>query len=58
MPYNSRGDVVRLLTERFDSKFNIKLGGFRFQIHSSYVSNHTEQLWYNETVSLRMTIYI
>ena len=31
MPYNSRADVVRLLAERYDTKSNIKLDGFRFK---------------------------
>ena len=29
MPYNSRGDGIRLLAERYDTKSNVKLGGFR-----------------------------
>ena len=52
MPYNSRADVVRLLAERYDAKFNVKLGGFRSQLQASYVSSHTEKLGYKETVSL------
>ena len=36
----------------------VKLGGFRFQFQASYVSSQTEELWYNETVCLWMTIYI
>ena len=55
MPYNSRADVVRLLAERYDTKSNIKLGGFRSQIQASYVSSHTEELWFYETVCLWMT---
>ena len=47
--------MVRLLIEHSDSKSNVKLGGFRSQLQASYVSNHTEELWYNETVCL---IYI
>ena len=50
--YNSLPKVVRLLPERSDTKSNIKLGGFRSQLQASYVSSHTEELWYNETVSL------
>ena len=42
--YNSLADVVRLLTERSDTKSNEKLGGFRFQLQASYVSSHTEEL--------------
>ena len=29
---------------------NVKLGGFRSQLQASYMSSHTEELWYNETV--------
>ena len=28
MPYDSRADVVCLLAERYDTKSNVKLGGF------------------------------
>ena len=52
MPYNSRTGVVRLLAERYDTKSNVKLGEFRSQLQASYVSIHTEELWYNETVCL------
>ena len=58
MPYNSRADVVRLLAERYETKSNIKLVGFRSQLLASYMFSHTEELWYNETVRLWMTIYI
>ena len=58
MPYNSKADVVRLLTERCESKSNVKLGGFRSQLQASNVSSYTEELWYNETVCLWMTVYI
>ena len=46
------------LAERFDTKSNVKLGGFQSQLEASYVSSHTEELWYDETVCLCMTIYI
>ena len=58
MPNNSRSDVVRLLAERYDTKSNVKLGGFLSQVQLSYASSHTEELWYNETVRLWMTKYI
>ena len=58
MPYNSRADVVRLLAQRYDTKSNEKSGGFRSQLQPSYVSSHVEELWYNETVCLWMTLYI
>ena len=32
MPYNSRADVVCLLAERYDTKSNVKLGGFRSRL--------------------------
>ena len=58
MPYNSWADVVRLLAEQYDTKSNVKLGWFQSQLQASYVSNHTEELWDNETVCLWITIYI
>ena len=58
MPYNSRADVVRLLAERHDTKSYEKLGGFRSLLQAFYGSSHTEELWYNETVCVGMTIYI
>ena len=50
--------MVRLLAERYDTKSNVMLGGFRAQLQASYMSNHTQELGYNETVYLWMTIYI
>ena len=50
--------MVRLLAERSDTKPNVKLGGFWSQLQASYVSSHTEELWYTEAVCLWMTIYI
>ena len=44
MSYNSRADVVRLLAEPYDSKSNVKLGGFRSQVQTTYLSSHTEEL--------------
>ena len=58
IPYNSLTDVERLLAEPSDTKSSVKLGGFRSQFQASYVSSHTEELWYNETACLWMTIYI
>ena len=57
MPYNSLADVVLLLAERYDTKSNIKLGGFRSQLQASYESSHTEELWYNETVCLCLQLF-
>ena len=50
--------MVRLLTEGYDTKSNVKLGGFRSQFQVSYVSSHTEELRYNETVCPYIYIYI
>ena len=50
--------MVRFLAEGYDTKSNVKLVGFRYLLQASYVSNHSEELWYNETVCLWMTIYI
>ena len=58
IPYKSFANEVRLLAERSDSKDNVKLGGFRSQLQASNLSSHTEELWYNETDCLWMTIYI
>ena len=57
MPYNSQADMICLLAERYDSKSNVKLDRFRSPLQASYVSSCTEELWYNETVFLWMTIY-
>ena len=48
----------RLLAERSDIKSDVNLGGFLSQLQASYISSNTEELWYNETVCLGMTIYI
>ena len=50
--------MVCLLAERYVTKSNIELGGFQSQLQVSYMSSHTEELSYNETVCLWMTIYI
>ena len=50
--------MIRLLAERYDTESNVKLVGFQYQLEASYVSSHTEELWYNETVCLWMTIYM
>ena len=49
---------IHLLAEWYDTKSSIKLGGFWSQLQASYVSSNTEELWYNKTVCLWMTIYI
>ena len=58
IPYNCLANVVCLLAKRSDTKSNLKLGGFWSQLQASYVSSHTEKLWYNESVYLWMTIHI
>ena len=50
--------MVRLLAERSDTKFNVKLGGFQSQLQASYMSSHTEDLSYNEILCLWMDDYI
>ena len=45
MPYISWADVVRLSAEQYDTKSNVKLGGFRSQLQASYAYSHTEELW-------------
>ena len=57
MPYNYQADVCQLIAKRYDTKSNVKSGRFQSQLGASYVSSHTEELWYNETVCLWMTIY-
>ena len=58
IPYNSLAIMVHLLAEQSDTKSNVKLGEFQSRLQLSNVSSHTEELWYNETVCLWMTIYI
>ena len=58
MLYNSRAGGTRLLAERYTTKSNVKLYGFRSQLQASHVSSHTEKLWYNETVCLGINIYM
>ena len=50
MPYNSLAQVCQLKAERNNSKFKVKSGGFESQIEVSYMSSHTDDLWYNKTV--------
>ena len=50
--------MIHLLAEQYDTKSNVKLGGFRPQLQAFYVSSHIEELWYNETVCQWMTTYI
>ena len=52
LSYNSRADKGRLMAEQYDTKSNVNLGKFPSQLEVSYVSSHTEELWYSETVCL------
>ena len=38
------------MAERYDTKSNVNLGGFRSHFEASSVSILTDELWYNETV--------
>ena len=62
MPYNSRADVVRLLAERYDTKSNVKLGGFPSQLQASYVSRvviqRNNRLWMTIYIYIYIYIYI
>ena len=40
------------MVERYHTKSNVKLGGFQSQLEESWVSSHTDESWYNETISL------
>ena len=42
--------MYRLMTEWYDTKSNVKLGGFQSQLEASSMSSHTEEFWYNKTV--------
>ena len=44
MTYNSQDDLGRLLAERYDTKSNVKLCGFRSKLETSYISSHIEEL--------------
>ena len=37
-----------MMAEWYDTKSNVKLGGFRSQLEAFYLSSCTEELWYNE----------
>ena len=45
------------VTAKVSGKILTKLGRFQAQFEASYLSSHTEEMWYNETVCLWMTIY-
>ena len=49
---------VAEMAERLNTMSSVKLARFRSQFEVSYMFNNTEELWYNETFSLWMTIYI
>ena len=52
------GTYVTEMAEQLDTMSSVKLGRFRSQLEESCVSSQTEELWYNETVGLIMTVYI
>ena len=59
MSYNFPADVVHLLAVWYDTKSKVKYGGFRSQLQASYVSSHTEDLWYKRnSLSVYDNIYI
>ena len=45
------------MAEQLDTKSNVKVDRFRSQLQASYVSCHTEELWYN-SLSVNENIYI
>ena len=60
---NAYGLILELTLSRWLGQgvchqLDVKLGGFLSLLGASHVSSYTEELWYNETVSLWMTIYI
>ena len=50
--------MVRLMAERYDTKSIVKLDRFRSQLQAFYMYSHTEELWYNKTLRLWMTIRV
>ena len=46
------------MAEQLDTMSSINLGRFWSQLEANCVSSYTEELWYNKTVFLWMTIYI
>ena len=49
--------MVRLLAEQYDTKSNVKLGGFRSKLQASYVSSHTEVVIQRKSLSVDDHIY-
>ena len=45
------------MAEHYNTKSTVKLGRFQSELEVFYVSSHTEELRYNETVCQWMTIY-
>ena len=46
-----------LVSVRLCYRADVKLTGFRSSLEAFCMSNYTDELWYNETVCLEMTIY-
>ena len=61
MLYNQRNLIYMFIYiegEPLDISSSEKLSGFRFSFEASCVTTRTEELWYNETICLWMTIYM
>ena len=57
-PIPSRPEEYRRNNWAVRYQCSVSLGGCRSKLNASKKSNHTEELWYNETACLWMTIYI
>ena len=57
LPYISRADVCRLIAQQYDDKSNVNLVRFQSQLEAFYMSSHTEDLWYNESLPVDDNIY-
>ena len=62
MPNNSRADMVRLLAERYDTKSNVKLVGFRFKRPTCLATlkscDATNQLSVDDNIYIYIYIYV
>ena len=57
MLYNSQADVVRLLAERYYTKSNVKLGGFRFQLPMKSCDTKSSLCMDGNTYNVEVFIY-
>ena len=46
------------IAERSSAMSSVNLGGFLLQLETSFVSSHTEELWYKKKNSLSVDDYI